>query len=510
MTCRAGGVPAQSATAAGIVAPVAVGRPAAIGSDGLVRFFLGAALVVVFPWLVLSNSPDGGRNAMWIPCLLIAMWSGIRLTGIIASGAPRLFELSWWLFCYLFMGLAPAAQIHADRMAETTPRLDPGRDAAAVVVVAMGVVAFELGRLWARSRPRPSTVTDLEVADPVRDATLSSARSLWLLAAVTPFAVFFIMKVGPANFFLSRTEFGDATDAVFAEPSITPMLLAISWVPALVVLHRIIARRRAQPGSTLTGGEMIGVVVAVSLIVFANNPISSSRYAFGTMVLSFAVLFGAFATTTRARRSMLLIVLGFIFVFPIADAFRREETGRIEVSPLDEYSGNADYDAFGQISNAITVVADDGFSFAQQPLGVALFWVPRSVWADKPVDTGIYLAEERGYDFNNLSAPLWAELFVVGGHLIVVAGLFALGHFATRADDRLVERLRGLRRYSVAAAFMPFYLIILLRGSLLQATALLATLAMSVWLTRPVPGIRSRPAPRRRHVAEPVPANLQP
>jgi hypothetical protein len=160
----------------------------------------------------------------------------------------------------------------------------------------------------------------------------------------------------------------------------------------------------------------------------------------------------------------------------------------------------------------MAVVGDEGFSYVRQPLGVVLFWVPRSLWADKPVDTGIYLAEERGYEFQNLSAPLWAEMFVIGGHLVVVGGFIALGYVVVRGDDRLVERLAGRRRYSVAAAFMPFYLIILLRGSLLQATALVATLAMSAWLTRPVPG--RRPGRRRaraiEHPADPIPAVAAP
>jgi hypothetical protein len=462
-----------------------------IGVDGLVRFFVAVALVVVFPWLVITDSPNGGRNAAWILCLVIAMWAGLRLASIIGAGVPRLFEFSFWLYCYLFMGLAAAAQIHGDNMPSTTPGLDPTQDLTTVLVVAVGILAFEVGALVRRSThvDAPPIYTPGRLAE--GDAS-SVNRSLWLLAASTPVALVFILMIGPANFFTNRNDFSDVATATF-DSTVEPVLRAISWVPALVLLHRIISRRRSQPGSKLNGAELLGVAVASVLILFANNPITSSRYAFGSMALSLAVLLGACATVKRTRRTMLLVVVGFVLVFPLADTFRRPETGEVKISVLDEYSGNPDYDSFGQISNAITVVEDEGFSYARQPLGVALFWVPRSVWETKPIDTGVYVAEARGYWFTNLSAPLWSEFYLVGGYFAVFVGFAGLGYGVVVADRRLGQGLRGERPYSVAGAFMPFYLIILLRGSLLQAAALVAALSVSIWVTRPAPtGDRSR------------------
>ncbi len=457
----------------------------AIGVDGLVRFFVAVGLVVVFPWLVITESPDGDRNTVWVLSLVIAMWSGFRLASIIGAGVPRLFEFSFWLYCYLFMGLAAAAQIHGDNMAATTPGLDPSQDLATVLVIAVGIIAFEIGALVRRSTHVDTPPTD--APELLAEGSASSVnRSLWLLAATAPVAVLFILTIGPANFFTNRTDFSAVSGAAF-DITVLPVLRAISWVPALVVLHRIISRRRSQPGSKLTGAELLGVAVASALILFANNPLTSSRYAFGSMALSLAVLYGAFATVKRARRTMLLVIVGFVLVFPLADTFRRPESGEVKISVLDEYSGNPDYDSFGQISNAITVVGDEGFSYVRQPLGVALFWVPRTLWETKPIDTGVYLAEALDYPFTNLSAPLWSEFYLVGGYFAVFVGFAGLGYGLVMADRRLGQGLRGERPYSVVGAFMPFYLIILLRGSLLQAAALVAALGVSVWVTRPAP-----------------------
>ena len=466
-------------------------RGSAVGIDGLVSFFVAVGLVVVFPWLVIGGLPDGGRNGTWVLCLAIAAWSGLRLALIVGSGAPRLFTLSFWLYCYLFMGVAPAAQIRADEMASTTPRLDPALDLPTFAVVVLGIVAFEIGSLL-RGRGASSTAVAPHPDASVAAASSSVTRGLWLLAAVTPVVALFVLRIGPATLFSSREEFALVANERFDE-TVLPVVRAIAWVPALVVLHRIISRRRDHPEIGLSGPERLGIAVAVAALVFANNPLTSSRYAFGSMALSLAVLGGGLATDRRARRTMLAVIIGFVVLFPIADAFRLEETGGFGISLRDEYAGNPDYDSFGQISNALTVVADNGFSFLTQAFGVLLFFVPRSLWTDKPFDTGVYLARERGYDFENLSAPLWSELFVIGGHATVALGFLALGYVIAAADRRLIDGVRGRRQYSVAAAFMPFYLIILLRGSLLQAMALMVALGAAVWLTRPAAWTARRP-----------------
>ncbi|MDQ3485653.1 MAG: hypothetical protein M3445_09650, partial [Actinomycetota bacterium] len=114
-----------------------------------------------------------------------------------------------------------------------------------------------------------------------------------------------------------------------------------------------------------------------------------------------------------------------------------------------------------------------------QALGAALFWVPRSVWSDKPQDTGILLADFREYRFSNLSAPLWAELFINGGWLVLIAGMVALGLLVRRLDGHAEQSRHSQQQRDVLADILPFYFIIMLRGSLLQSMAGFAVLAAS-------------------------------
>jgi hypothetical protein len=254
----------------------------------------------------------------------------------------------------------------------------------------------------------------------------------------------------------------------------------------MVAVHRIVAHRRAGGRrGRFSGSEVLALLAGIGLLLVMNNPLSQARFVFGAMALSFVVLLGGCRSTRATRRTMVCLLAALFFVFPIADAFRCVDQVHLEFSLVKEYPGNGDYDAFAQIHNSMTVVRERGYSFLSQPLGVALFWVPRTVWPGKPNDTGIYLAEARGYPFTNLSAPLWAEFYVSGGIALVAIGFLGLGRLLRTVDDRLVRAMRGHDEDFVVHAFMPFYLVILLRGSLLQATALVATFYLAALLTRP-------------------------
>src|SRR5205085_620826 len=128
-------------------------------------------------------------------------------------------------------------------------------------------------------------------------------------------------------------------------------------------------------------------------------------------------------------------------------------------------------------------------------LGAALFWLPRSVWPDKPFNTAFIVADDIGFPNRNLDSPLWAEGYVDFGWVGTAVLLAGSGLVARRLDDGfvLVRRVRaavgrsGVVRSAIplAAVAVPViagYEYILLRGSLLQAMARLAVMVVLLLL----------------------------
>jgi hypothetical protein len=187
----------------------------------------------------------------------------------------------------------------------------------------------------------------------------------------------------------------------------------------------------------------------------------------------------------RAAAATLLAAL--LLVFPYSDYFRYSDREDVTVVSLTEqFTENGDYDAFQQVQTGIDYAREHGFS-PEGVIGPPLFMVPRSVWHGKPDDTGIALARYAGYDFLNLSAPLWIESYLWAGPPAVAVVFCLLGAAGRRVDD-VRHRLRD-RPGTLAVLLVPafaFYQLVFLRGSLLGiAGPLVLLLTVPLFITTP-------------------------
>lgn len=428
------------------------------------------ALVVVVPTLILIQ-PNVGRSKGWMITGIILLISGIRIVFLIYKGERRLFEFIFWLFSYVFFGLAPTTQIRLDEMSTTTKALDPALDTPTALFALFGIVAFALGfqisrRMRSATHRAPSTWS------------ISIPRLVILSFVSVAASLYYVAKTGISVQFSSRAEISDVLTELWPEPSTAAMIGAASAFPILIAAHGWWEVSRQSPKNKGTLSVLAAVLTAMSL--FITNPISSARYHFGVVWGSFLGTLGAYRTRKGTSLTLVGIIFGLLFVFPIADMFRRKNVVASARSGfLDEYAGNGDYDAFGQLSNALLFNDTEPLAFGRQMMGSLLFWVPRSIWPDKATGTGVLLAESRGYNFTNLSAPIWAELLLNFGLIGAVIASVFIGILLGRLDNRFIASHEpGVD--SIVASVLPFYLLILMRGSLLQATGILVVIIFSI------------------------------
>jgi O-antigen polysaccharide polymerase Wzy len=444
----------------------------------LLAAWVCAALVIVFPILVIRYTPIPAATT-WRGLLVVTTISGLRYSWIVGAGIRRPYEMSFWVFTYVFLGLAPLAQLRMEQIPDTTPRVDPALNGAAIVIVVIGITSFAVGLALARTGGilGPRTTRAFAPA-----AAIAPRRALLLAAFALLADAYYIGKVGIGTLLSSRVELYDAVAANWQDPisAVVSAVAAMSVLIAFVALVKVADQQPRRDWGLVAVIVIVGVVLALTL-----NPITNARYTFGTAALAVAALFGLLATRTRFRLTAMSAVVALILVFPLLDAFRYSTQGEFKsTSPLASFT-SPDYDAFAQINNTKLYTDRSGLTYGRQALGVVLFWVPRKLWANKPTDTGVLLANSRHYPFTNLSAPLWSELFVNGGWPLLVIGMFGLGVIARRQDERIELTLQRARAPGVLACILPFYLIILLRGSLLQAMSnLLVILVCSLFVLR--------------------------
>jgi hypothetical protein len=348
----------------------------------------------------------------------------------------------------------------------------------AMVIVAVGILGFTAGlalagRTW-RSVHAGAAADGVATAGrrfAVRPVTALGIALLTIGAILA--ATYYVNLLGYRVLFTTRLERGDAEDALGLTSASLALLKAVATLPLLVSFAALM-RLRAQRRAAGRGLPLILPLLVLGLLGLVVNPFVSPRYVFGTALGSVLLCFGIAATRHRVRVFSLLLAVSLVLVFPYADARRSTEDFDLSTQPGPvESLSTADFDAFCQIVNAVDFVHARGHTDGEQLVGAVLFWVPRQLWPDKPVDTGILLADYRGYSFTNLSAPLWAELFIDGGWMLLLVGMAALGFALRRLDDQAVRTLmRGSALPGgVLISVLPFYLVIMLRGSLLQSMA---------------------------------------
>jgi hypothetical protein len=390
----------------------------------------------------------------------------------------------FWSYTYMFLCLAPLAQLRENEWPGTVPRMDNTYIAAGALIVIVGCCAFLAGAGLDNVTSMRRTVRAVKRAPEIatRLFSVNYPRTVALCAFAVPLNLYYLSNTGWLQFMHSRYEAQDIGALVFPTESAGVVLRACSYM-ALLVAFITLVRFRNEAKMARHWGEDVSARVMRSNTVFLwvigilladnMNPISNARYQSGTAMLAVATAYGLFATVRRFRLTSLSFLAALLVVFPLADAFRVSQEAELKSSNPIQSLMSDDYDSFAQLMNGYLIGARDGIVPGRQFYGVLLWWVPRGMWPDKPVDTGIFIANMRGYGFTNLSAPLWVELYLNGGWLVLAFGMFALGFGLHRWDTGLHAQFKSHHMPSVLGCILPFYMLILLRGSLLQAASFL-------------------------------------
>lgn len=247
----------------------------------------------------------------------------------------------------------------------------------------------------------------------------------------------------------------------------------------------------------------ISFILLIYLFLYYNNPIASSRfYAFMAYLLILVFFF--------KRISKIKFLFNFVFIFGILGSFYQNAFRAAFSPPASgaDSSGSFDigyffqghFDSYENISNTISYVKDFGIEWGKQLFGVFLFWIPRSIWNNKPEGSGTFLGKNF-YSFDttnqnlNISAPLLMEEYLNFGIIGVILGTFFLGYLVSFLDlkfsvsDYLMNDLPKNKFSSKLIGFI-FYIsflglfLFILRGDLLSSLSYTFGIFLSYRITR--------------------------
>lgn len=445
---------------------------------GLLSFWLLAGIIPVFTVAGLRGIELGFLPFM---AFLIVMASSLRLAVFSIQNDKRIISMTFWIFVYVFLGLTPFLQLLSNHLP-----LEGSYMSATItttfLIIFYGLISFEFG-WWLgcnNSTPAMEIIKQFTIC---RYISLKRTVLLSILAIIG--IIIIIWKLGGLeSVFLSREEqlnllieFSKGESQ--ARLQILSTLLRVPIFIALIFLSTIWLHERKQ--SKYYGNfnlwKKILLLVMLVINLFINNPVSSPRYWFGTIVLSLIFLTLHWRSKMSFSFLMTAIVLLLLFVFPFADMFR--STTNIDKLALQESNNisnplvnKSDYDSFQQILNTTEYVEDHGIAFGKQMFGTLMFWVPRNLWSSKPAPSGVVVAEYKGYEYTNLSMPLWGEAYMDGGILGVIFIFMIYGFIVSVIENIYINNYFNVP--NLLNTFVPVYAayqLFMLRGTLMSAFA---------------------------------------
>jgi hypothetical protein len=231
---------------------------------------------------------------------------------------------------------------------------------------------------------------------------------------------------------------------------VSPLVLAL-----VALNYWLISRNRTL---------LLVVVLCIPALLLFSNPLIAPR----SVTLFYILPFISLAVQQGKLSSRFALVFLYsvtIFTTNIFDRF----TGRFEIKSTGILSKSGDFDAYYQLLNGLALQELNFFAPLKQFSGSLLFFIPRSVWAGKPRDTGAVIADYFGQRFQNLSAPLNLEMYINFGFFGLIIFFALLGLWISKNEKLSFYSVQ----HAISVQIFSGLFFIVLRGSLLQITGML-------------------------------------
>lgn len=183
-------------------------------------------------------------------------------------------------------------------------------------------------------------------------------------------------------------------------------------------------------------------------------------------------------------------IMGLLIVFPFLENFRYFKPGEpLKIGFNFDMFLQGHFDSYQNLAH---IVVDNIITWGRQLLGVIFFWAPRSIWPDKPIGSGYFLADVKRLTFSNISCNYFAEGYINFGYIGIFLFIIILS-FATARLDKIhwtVSVHSKTNYFNVIYYVLIGMLFFMLRGDLMSSFAFTIGFLFSIWLVHKVIGLK--------------------
>lgn len=409
------------------------------------RVFAAAMILLVI--LVSTTSPS--EVSLYSSLFL---WANIALfASTILDPRSGAISFAYQFFFLMFIALPTWVQVDA-RIFPFASIYTNAQLAPAFAALSFFQLSYLLGR-----QSVPPTKSRLPTTP-----TLEAPRTGWAWPLLFALAATMVI-VGPSALFSPRFSIGASES-----DSLSAQLLLIGRSISLFLVLALSLNWKLRVHRPLRRSSVYQLFAAWIVFMILNFPPALPRFQLlGTAIAICLLLFDLF----RPRVKVVGAALGTLFLFVgfAQIKFLGGDTGStasLNLSPTD-YLLRVDFDAFKQLVDTVIYLDLGGEGRGLDSfVGMLLFWVPRSIWPEKPIPAGEEVSSFLGYSYTNVSSPLPAEALLAFGNFGPLAVGLALGFVVSRVEGRVRSASVRADQTFIVYALLAGFITIILRGAL--------------------------------------------
>lgn len=375
------------------------------------------------------------------------------------NGRAYSLQKMFWLFSFFFFGVTPLIQFNEQTSSYGARILDESEYFFMNLLIIIILLLFQLFyNLFSIASLSDKTKNKIKNFDVYWSLSFRQHFFLLLFSAISFLSVFYInnfsvlsmlIRGGDVKFIV---DVGSSTTSIIIDQVIRPMAIVSFF------LYFIFPNRNKLFLSFLF---IIGVITSF--------PLGMPRFAAAAMYIPFLIL--AFPVFRKKNMFSLTIIGGLLFIFPFLNNFRNfSKDQEVTLGFNTEMFTGGHFDSY---QNFALIIGEHMVTWGNQLLGVLFFYVPRRLWPNKPVGSGVTLAETINLQWSNISANYFAEGYINFGYGGVFIFLVILAYILAKLDNMYWDF--GVFRKD--NFFRVFYYVLLgmiffiLRGDLLSSFA---------------------------------------
>ena len=376
---------------------------------------------------------------------------------------PFSLNMMFWLFNFVFMGIAPLLQYMTDIYVWG---LDPLEEEVfkTNILILIWALAYMAGRTIR------FTKKSLDPTPDVVKTTSSESRKIrtkWLNLCIigsVGIAGYYLIKVGLSNLIYRQTSGVSGLSQM-------ETLITTHGFKNFLLFTAFFAIMEAKNNKKIS----VKTVVAIACLLLGCFPTGLSRNMMASFYVGLIIIL--IDKTRRGRWFSVVVFAGLILIFPAMNVFRYvgssdRDLWSAMVSAVQDTYLEGHYDAHQMFISVQRYVDFFGFDYFYQIMGALLFFVPRSIWPSKPVGTGhTVITELNQYYFTNVSAPLVSELYLACGVVGIVVGGILLAKVLKKFDRMYWQEKNALTCIRTVYPPVVFMFFFMLRGDMLSSWA---------------------------------------